>query len=201
MASTILHFVAHYGYFGLFTVLMFGIIGLPVPDELLMAFVGFLVWKGELHYFTSLVVGSFGSFTGMTLSYFIGARVGTPLLHKYGPKFHITPERVERVHKWFERFGKLTVTLGYFIPGFRHLTAFTAGISRWPYGIFTFFALPGAFLWVAAFVTLGKFLGRHWRVFTESLHHYTLLGVLIVAVGVVIWLWVRRLMEKKRVKI
>jgi membrane protein DedA with SNARE-associated domain len=198
LGSTILHFVAHYGYFGIFFILMFGIIGIPIPDELLMAFVGFLVWKGELHYFTAVLVGSLGSFTGMTLSYFIGAKVGTPILEKYGPKVHITPERVEKVHRWFERFGKLTVTIGYFVPGFRHLTSFTAGIGHWEYGVFTLYALPGAFLWVFTFVTLGKFLGRHWRVFTESLHHYMLVTSLVVGAGILICIWVRKVLDKKR---
>ena len=39
----ITQWISHYGYFGLFSLLMLGIVGLPVPDETLLTFAGYLV--------------------------------------------------------------------------------------------------------------------------------------------------------------
>ena len=198
--ETILNFVSHFGYVGLFGILMFGIIGLPVPDEILIAFIGYLVSQGKMNYFLSILTGSIGSFVGMSLSFFLGERFGLPLLKKYGRTIHITPQRIERVDQWFERFGKIVVTMGYFIPGLRHLTAFTAGISKWRYGTFALYAAPGAILWVFTFTTLGRFLGVHWRVYTKSIHHYLFLAVLVMIIGFVIWKLAHRLKIKPRIK-
>ena len=47
MEQSVLAWIAHYGYLAIFTLLMFGIIGLPVPDETLITFSGYLAYKGH----------------------------------------------------------------------------------------------------------------------------------------------------------
>lgn len=40
--------IAHYGYFGIVIALAGGIVGLPIPDEFLLTFVGYNVSKGVM---------------------------------------------------------------------------------------------------------------------------------------------------------
>jgi membrane protein DedA with SNARE-associated domain len=47
-SQAISYWIAHYGYAGLFTLLLLGIVGLPVPDETLLVYAGYLIGKGEL---------------------------------------------------------------------------------------------------------------------------------------------------------
>lgn len=192
MQDTILHLISHYGYVGLYVALMFGIIGLPVPDEMLMIFTGYLVAIGRLHYIASVLAGFLGSITGISISFFIGQRLGRPFLEKYGRKIHITPERLDGMDQWFQRFGKFTVTIGYFVPGVRHLSAYFAGISKWSFGTFMLYAYIGGLIWATTFITLGTYVGAHWKAFAAILHR-DLLFVLLVVVSVGgIWWWVRR---------
>jgi membrane protein DedA with SNARE-associated domain len=84
--------------------------------------------------------------------------------------------------------GKFAVTIGYFIPGVRHLTAYFAGISKWPYRTLFVYAAPGAVLWSVTFITLGTYLGDHWREVTEAIHRYLLLGAALLAgIASIIW--------------
>lgn len=185
----LLAFIAHFGYIGIFGSLVLGIIGLPVPDELLMTFAGYIISQGRLRYVPTVIVSAIGSFTGMSISYFIGLKFGNPILVKYGRKIHITKEKLDSTQNWYKRFGKFALTIGYFIPGVRHLTAYSAGISKWSYRSFCLYAAPGAMLWTVAFITLGTYLGVHWRVVTEILHRYLVIGlVVLVASAVVVWL-------------
>ena len=62
----LLAFAIHYGYMGIFGVLVLGIIGLPIPDEVLMTFAGYLIWKGQLHYLPTVLTSILGSFLGMS---------------------------------------------------------------------------------------------------------------------------------------
>jgi membrane protein DedA with SNARE-associated domain len=193
----LLAFIAHFGYIGIFGAMVFGIIGLPVPDEVLMTFAGYLISQGKLHYLLTVVVSVIGSFTGMSVSYFIGHKLGYPFLEKYGRKIHITKEKLDRMEHWFKRFGKFAVTIGYFIPGVRHLTAYSAGISKWSFSSFSLYAAPGAMLWAVTFITLGTYLGEHWRVVTETIHRYLLVGlILLIVAAAAIW-YIRKHMNKK----
>jgi membrane protein DedA with SNARE-associated domain len=81
-----------------------GIIGLPVPDEILMTFSGYLISKGKLHYFPTVTVSVLGSYIGMSISYFIGHKFGYPLLEKYGRKIHITKEKLDKTQHNIDTF-------------------------------------------------------------------------------------------------
>lgn len=172
MLSAHLHLIKTYGYLGIFSSLVLGIFGLPLPDETILAFVGYLISK---HYFQPVpaLLTAFGaSACGITISYGLGRGFGLPLLGRFGKYLHVTPERLAQAHQWFEKYGKWSLFGGYFLPGVRHLTALSAGISGLEYRHFAPFAYTGGFLWVATFLTTGYLLGEEWRTIMPLIHTY-----------------------------
>ena len=153
--ETLLAWVSHYGYAGLFGLLILGIVGLPVPDETLLVFSGYLIYKGRLQPGLTFLTAFAGSVCGISLSYVIGRTAGHKVVQRYGRYVRINQERLERVHRWFQKMGEWLLAVGYFIPGVRHFTALAAGISDLEYGRFAVFAYGGAAVWVGAFLTLG----------------------------------------------
>jgi membrane protein DedA with SNARE-associated domain len=176
-----LQWISQYGYFGIFALLVLGIVGLPVPDETLLTFAGYLIYRGQLHPIPAYGAALAGSMCGITVSYTLGRLTGYLLVEKYGAKLHIKMERVERIHAWFRRAGGFTLTFGYFVPGVRHLTAYVAGASELEAPAFAFFAYSGAALWTASFITLGYFLGEQWNRVT-AVSDKLVLGAVGVAV-------------------
>jgi membrane protein DedA with SNARE-associated domain len=162
MHSLLLH-IAQYSYWGIFFSLGLGILGLPIPDETLMAFVGFQVFQGKLNYSLAITVAFIGTSCGITLGYFIGRLSDKLFLKKYSEKIHITPERFRSAEQFYNRYGKLALCIGYFIPGVRHLTAILAGVSHMPYRTFALFAYAGGFLWTVIFINMGYLLGDGWH--------------------------------------
>jgi membrane protein DedA with SNARE-associated domain len=165
--ETFQHLVHLYGYGALFFSLVFGIIGLPIPDESLLTFSGYLVSTGQFNFVPTYFVAALGSLSGISLSYGIGRAGGYRLIHRYGPRFHFTEERLQKVAQWFDRIGKWTLTIGYFIPGVRHFTALVAGASKVRYPVFAAFAYSGGLIWSFTFITLGWYLGKTW---SENFH-------------------------------
>jgi membrane protein DedA with SNARE-associated domain len=163
MISANLHWIKTYGYLGVFSSLMLGIFGLPLPDETILAFVGFLVFKGYFHPVPTILTAFLGSICGITLSYLLGRTLGLPLLHKYGRYLHVTPERLAQAHQWFENYGKWSLFGGYFLPGVRHLTALSAGLSGLEYRYFAPFAYSGGLVFVTTFLSLGYVVGDAWH--------------------------------------
>ncbi len=181
--ETVLGWVTHYGSVSLFFLMMLGIVGLPVPDETLLVFSGYLIFKGKLNPVFTFAMALLGSATGITLSYLLGRIYGLKLIHKYGRYVHLTEERFAKIHEWFERIGRWSLFLGYFVAGVRHFTAMVAGASDLEYPIFAGFAYCGAFTWVLTFLSLGYFLGDGWEGASEKIHKDILIGVIAIAVA------------------
>lgn len=186
------YLLEHFGYFGIIVALIGGIIGLPIPDEFLLTYVGFNVFLGKLAYFPSLLSAFLGAFGGITLSYILGIKLGLPFLHKFGPKLHITEERINKTKNLFTKFGPYLLFFGYFIPGVRHITAYLAGINGYSYKRFSLFAYLGALTWSFTFITLGTALGEKWNLVLLNLEKNKIViipGVILltVIIGIVYW--------------
>ena len=184
MEQQVLAWISQYGYLAIFSLLVLGIVGLPVPDETLLTFTGYLVFRGNLSLPLAFVTAFCGSATGITISYIIGRRFGIPLIHRYGRYLRIREEHVEKAHRWFDRAGHWSLTFGYYIPGVRHFTAYAAGMSGLAPRPFALFAYSGALLWVSSFIGLGYLLGERWEVVQRNIHQYlvifTIAAVILV---------------------
>lgn len=182
--------ITSYGYAGIFGLLMLGIVGLPVPDETLLVFTGYLIYKGHLHPAAALASAFLGSCCGITGSYLIGRTAGLGVLHRYGRWLRVKEADIHRVHDWFERIGHWALFVGYYIPGVRHFTAIVAGSSELELRNFAMYAYSGAFLWVSTFLTLGYLLGDRWeQAFHQIHHHLTIAGVIVIALAAAALAW------------
>jgi membrane protein DedA with SNARE-associated domain len=125
-----------------------------------MVIAGVLMQKGSLPIHSTVIAAFLGALSGITVSYFLGRTAGHYLIVKYGKWIGLTQERYQKTHEWFEKFGKWTLSFGYFIPCVRHLTGVAAGASDLGYRVFALYAYCGAAIWVATFLSLGYFFGR-----------------------------------------
>lgn len=178
---------------------MLGIIGLPIPDETLLTFAGYLVFKNVLQLQYALLAAFLGSASGISVSYEIGRRYGLTLLNA----LHLhsfSEEKLASAEAWYRRFGKWALVVGYFVPGFRHFTAFAAGVSGLRYRTFGLFAYTGALIWSATFILLGKLVGEEWKTFSEGIRSKLLLGVGIVVLVLIAVVVIRRMPLAKRAR-
>jgi len=179
------HWVAHYGGFALFGLLVFGIVGLPIPDETLLVLSGYLIFRGTLNPLGTWLGALLGSMCGITCSYMIGRTVGVGFIHsRFGKWLHITEARIQKIHDWFYHLGHWALFLGYFVPGVRHFTAMVAGTSCLEYRPFALFAYSGACVWVTSFMALGYFLGDNWERVYEVIHR-NLTEAAIIAIALI----------------
>jgi membrane protein DedA with SNARE-associated domain len=183
----ILPFLIKYSYVGIFAALGLGILGLPIPDETLMALAGFLAFKGTLSYLHAVLAAFAGTICGISIGYLLGRGLGHPFLEKYSAKMRINPEHLHKTEEWYGKYGKFAVFIGYFIPGVRHLTAIFAGIAVMPYRVFALHAFAGGLLWTMTFVTMGYYLGEKWKlVYTYSYRYILPFAILAIVIFLLI---------------
>jgi membrane protein DedA with SNARE-associated domain len=199
MEQQVLAWIAQYGYGAIFGLLVFGIVGLPVPDETLLTFTGYLVFTGHLSLPLAFAAALAGSGCGITISYTLGRVFGLKLIHRYGRYLRIREDHINKAHAWFERVGHWGLTFGYFIPGVRHVTAYAAGISNLESHQFALYAYSGAVLWVSTFIGLGYFLGERWEAVEKNIHRYAVIFTIGAAILIAAWfLWKRVLWKRAR---
>ena len=109
-------------------------------------------------------------------------------IRKYGRKIHFTEKRLEQTQELFQKYGAMLLSMGYFIPGVRHLSAYVAGMSKLRFPTFALFAYIGAFIWCLTFITLGVSLGKNWFMIEHIMHrfgwHAVLLLLLLMMIGI-----------------
>jgi membrane protein DedA with SNARE-associated domain len=186
--------VLAHGYWALFLLLALGVVGLPIPDETLLVFTGYLISQGKLNPVGAVAASVAGAWTGISGSYLLGRTLGIGVVHRYGKYVHLTETRLAKVHIWFDRVGHWALFIGYYIIGVRHFTAVVAGMSRVGYPTFIAYAWAGGAIWVGTFITVGYFLGENWRQVAELVHRYVAYASIAIVAAAAIWyvLWKRR---------
>lgn len=181
-------FLAHYGYFAIFGLLMLGIVGPLIPDETILVLSGIAVHRGQLDLGTTIAVAFAGSVCGITVSYTLGRTGAVYALERFEPLHRWIGRHLPQVQMWFGRYGKWTLFFGYFIAGARHFTALAAGISKLRIRTFMTYAYPGGFVWVVCFVAIGYYLGAEWEKLARSFSRGALIVVgIVAAIGVAGW--------------
>ena len=190
MLSYIQELFTKYGYSVLFFGLLLEFIALPFPGETTMAFAGFLSYTGRLDFLTLIVVALAGTTIGMTLTYFIGLKAGMPFIQRYGKWFLFSKAKFEKTQTWFEKYGSILISIGYFIPGVRHFTGYFAGIIALPFRKFALYAYSGALFWVLLFLGIGRVFGPQWMSIFHLFELYALWiisGVAVIVALVVLY--------------
>jgi len=196
--------VARWGYLAIFLVVILGNMGLPVPEETVLAVAGYLVWAGRLRLLPVLIVGIVSAVAGDNLGYWLGRRYGRAAIERYARWLLLRPERVATARRFVTRYGPPAVFVGRFIAGLRFLAGPLAGAVGVPFRQFVVANFLGAAAFVPYAVGLGYAVGYGLGDYAERVRHvvgelgYALLigGLILIAllVGgrVVKTLWRRR---------
>src|SRR5205809_7065043 len=105
--------IGQYGYPAIFFLLIAGIVGFPIPDQLLLIISGYLVLTNSLSLTPTLLVAVLGSICGITLSYLLGRGSGSYLAKK-----HFAAHRLQNTSNYFTRFGGRSLVFIYIVPRF-----------------------------------------------------------------------------------
>ena len=173
-----------------------GVIGLP-GTEPTMLFAGFDVYQGNLTLLGIIVAGVIGDTVGASLAYLIGYKGSRELLQHHGRKLHVSPARIERAHRWFERYGSPVIFVSRLVPAARAVFPYAAGVAEMPFWRFISFAVLGSIVWMTGLAFLGREVGSNWQSWRRHLEiaDYVVLGLLVLGIA---YLVIRRVRNGRR---
>jgi len=164
-----------------------GVIGVP-GSEPTMLFAGFNVSEGHLSMLGILVFGVLGDMLGASIAYAIGYWGREEIVERHGNKLHISKQRLDRAHRWFERFGAPVIVVSRCIPFARAAFPYAAGVARMGYGRFLVFGTIGSIIWISALGVLGNAVGSQWQSWRHNLEYvdYVAAALLVAAIAYLI---------------
>lgn len=180
IAQTIVDYIGHLGYIGIFLLMFLESTFFPFPSEIVMVPAGYLAFKGEMNLYMVIFVGIVGSVAGALFNYYLAIHFGRAFLLRYGKYFFIKEATLDKLEAFFMKHGELSTFNGRLIPGIRQLISLPAGLARMNVAKFVFYSGLGAGIWVIVLVVLGYILGSNEALISEYLHTATLIALLCV---------------------
>lgn len=185
------HVINDLGYFGVWLMTTTtGVIGLP-GTEPTMLFAGFNVSEHHLSMMGIIIAGLVGDMTGASIAYAIGYYGRSEVLERRGSKLHVSKQRLELAHRWFERYGDPVIFFSRFVPVARAAFPYAAGIAEMPFWRFFILATLGSIPWIVGLAFLGQAVGSDWENWRHNLEYVDYVGAAIL-VGLIVYLIVRR---------
>lgn len=147
-------------------------------DSLLFAAGVFCADGGGLNIWASLIIFSAAAILGNTSNYWIGRGFGHAIIDS-GKVKALTPDKIERTHKFFDKWGALAVVVTRFFPIIRTISPFIAGIDGMSFPKFTLFNCIGGISWVSLFTLMGFFFGG--IPFVEQHFEWVLVFIIVIS--------------------
>jgi membrane protein DedA with SNARE-associated domain len=178
--DTLLSLIGHYGYFALFFALWLGIVGMPIPDEVVVMTGGAAAGSELLHPVPAFLLTYLGVISGLSIGYFVGRFAGNPALEWLKRKRNFE-KYVVRSEEWFRRYGDFALVMSYFFPVVRHVIPYIAGMNRMTFPRYCMISFTTGFVWTTVYFVLGRFVGKHAEVVGMLIYRYG-----IVALGCIL---------------
>lgn len=174
-------------------------VGIPFPAETTLTLSGFEWSSGVFKIVPLLISASVGNIIGSSIAYWIGRLLGRPVIERFGKNVGITSERLDKADHSFRKHQSWIVIICKFIAGIRVLIPYLAGINKMNFIVFSIFNAISAFLWVALFVFLGRYIGIEWTKYHKVLHQYLLPGIilLVIIIGAIIFIKIQHHKKNK----
>jgi|SRR5919204_5342345 membrane protein DedA with SNARE-associated domain len=198
VTSSITSLIGNHGLYAVFLLMIVAAV-LPAASELTMLYGGALAagafanahviaFGHRLHdhaaaYTAIALAGIAGNIVGAAIGWLIGRYAGVEL-GRHGRALHVTPARLERAERWFTRFGRVAVPVGFITPGIRSFVAIPAGIGRMPFVRFLILAVVGCAVFCFGLAGIGWAVGTSYG----SVRRYVDYVAIVALVFAAAWL-------------
>ncbi len=173
--------LAHYGVLAIFVLMAIDAV-FPAASELVMVYAGALASGALVHevhvlgadlsglgaFVAVVAAGVLGYQVGAAFGWWVGIRGGRPFLERHGRWFHLSPDRLDRAERWFERYDAWAVLVGRMTPLVRSFVSIPAGVFESPFRRYNVLTLVGNTVWCLFFAGIGWALGSSWDSFHRN---------------------------------
>jgi membrane protein DedA with SNARE-associated domain len=178
------------GYWGIAFLMALENVIPPIPSELIMGLGGISVARGGMEFVPLLIFGTVGTTIGNLFWYWVGRRFGfkglKPFVDRWGRWLTIDWEDIEKVDRFFKRYGGGLVFVFRFLPTFRTMISLPAGMAHMPLWRFLLWTFAGSAIWNTVLIWAGYELGTR---FSDLERYVGPVAVATVVAIIVFYVW------------
>lgn len=162
---------AHYIIFGL---LILAGLNFPISEDILVVTGGVIASTYIPDHWLRLYLWIyFGTWISAWLVYWTGRYFGQKLYRYQLFKRHVSKERVEKLHDYYEKFGVLTFIIGRFIPGgVRNALFLSCGLGKMHFLKFILRDSVASFTSSIVLFSIGFYFAKNYQLIANHLRSY-----------------------------
>ncbi len=188
LADFVIQTINYLGYAGVFFLMLLDSFNIPIPSEVTMPFSGFLASTGVFSFWAVVAAGTLGGYAGSVLSYYLA---GWLVKNRNRMFLHvlISDTFLEKATEWFRKYGSISVFIGRVLPVIRTFISLPAGLSRMPFGKFSFLTILGSLIWSVCLTYVGWILGKNWDRIGAYFHAFDYVILAVLAAAAAWWIY------------
>ncbi len=168
----------------------------PSPSDLVVIIGGSLISTGTIHFLPTLILTTVGSVLGFMTLYLFGSQLDKKIIRAGKIKF-ISIEALDKVEKWFIKYGFGIILANRFMPGTRSVISFFAGLSELDAKKTVILSTISALIWNSIIIYAGILFGNNIPMVDKYLSAYSNI-VLIITAAVVVILILKYFLSKRK---
>jgi membrane protein DedA with SNARE-associated domain len=204
LTGTITHAIGDLGIYAVFLLMALGAL-LPAASEVVMPYAGavaggafasqhVVLFGLHIHshfwaFVAMALAGTLGNLLGSVIGWSLGFYGGRPFLERRGRYIHVSLDKLDRVDRWFDRWGDAAVLVGWITPLARSFISYAAGIARMPLARFLPLTLAGCLVWSLALTGVGWAVGANWSHFHHEFRYadYVVVGIALLSLAYILF--------------
>jgi membrane protein DedA with SNARE-associated domain len=168
----------------------------PYPGDTITFAGGYLAGTGHLTFPLVFLSASLGCLSGAIVLYLLGKGKGRKLFLKRS-RGMFDRAHLERVERWFARYGEKVLVLSRFLAGVRSVVALAAGVGNVSLKKMTIYTSISIILWNGIILLFAFKVQQNWREILRALQIYN--KVVLAAVVLIAIIWLIRIFRGKSV--
>ncbi len=186
--------------FGILVVLLLCGFGFPLPEDIVLAFTGYVAYLGVMPLWLALTIGLAGVLIGDTTLWWLGKKFGRDVLKMRLFKRFLPPARLKKIQKLYMKYGMRMLFGARFTPMLRAGVFMFAGWSGISYIKFLITDGLAALISVPAIILATYIFGAEIDSAIKAVRgveHWVLLGVIAIVLLHVLWGYIQRKRESE----
>jgi membrane-associated protein len=189
---------AHLAHWFIFGSIILAGLNIPISADLVVIVSAVLAATVIPEHALLLFISVFlGCYLSSWVAYWMGRMLGPKLMKLRFFQKILDAQKLEKIHKFYEKHGFLTLLIGRFIPfGVRNAIFMSTGMSRLSFGKFIARDSIACFVWSSTTFCLFYLLGQNYQLLYRYVKAFNVLIFALFAISVIGIIWYKR--RKKR---
>ncbi|GAA0865516.1 DedA family protein [Paraclostridium tenue] len=175
-------FIINYGLISIFIIVALEYANLPLPSELVLPLIGIFAFEYDMNFIQVLTASVLGGLSGSIINYYLGLKLGKPLVDMLATRFPSTKRSIRASYSWIKKYDKSSIMISRLIPVARTFISIIAGVIKMNIIAFIIYSTIGISLWNLILISAGYILSDKLHIIISILKKYSLFVIFLIII-------------------